>query len=213
MTTAHPPALGAGTPRRRLADLLLFSVTSAELAMLVRQTPAFTPIDWVYVSQHLLVLAIAFARHAPRSRDSSLPTSTAVTVSYAYPYAQVIYLGWTPGEPAWPLGGFVLVTMATALSLASLLSLGRSFGIRPALRRLVTRGPYRVVRHPMYLSYLISDVGYNLQEWKTGSVLLVLAGWTSLLYRIRAEEGLLAGDAGWRAYADTVRHRLLPGLW
>jgi protein-S-isoprenylcysteine O-methyltransferase Ste14 len=208
-----PSSTSTGVSGRRLADLILFSVTSAELAFLVEQTPAFAPIDWVYVSQHLLVLAIAFARYPPQARDYSLPASTAVVVAYAYPYAQVLYLGWVPGEPVWPEGGFVLVTIATGLSLASLLSLGRSFGIRPALRRLVMRGPYGMVRHPMYLSYVISDIGYNLQEWNIGSVLLVLAGWTSLLYRIHAEERILSRDAGWAGYAASVRYRLLPGLW
>src|SRR5262249_36395194 len=37
--------------------------------------------------------------------------------------------------------------------------------------------------------------------------------WASLLYRIRAEERILAQDAGWAAYARAVRFRLLPGLW
>jgi len=69
------------------------------------------------------------------------------------------------------------------------------------------------VRHPMYLSYILGDVGYNLQEWNIGTVLLVLIGWTSLLYRIRAEERVLSGAAGWHSYADRVRYRLLPGLW
>jgi protein-S-isoprenylcysteine O-methyltransferase Ste14 len=198
---------------RRFADVLLFSVTLAELVILVLLTPTFTLIDWIYVSQHLLVLAIALARRPPALRDYSLSTSIAVAVSYAYPYAQVVLLGWVPGEPAWPTAGLVLVTMAAILSLASLLSLGRSFGIRPALRRLVTRGPYRFVRHPMYLSYIVGDIGYNLQEWNVGTVLLVLVGWTSLLYRIRAEERVLSGDPEWHDYADRVRHRLLPGLW
>ncbi|MGH9257589.1 MAG: hypothetical protein ACRD3C_23770, partial [Vicinamibacterales bacterium] len=62
----------AGVSGRRLADLLLFSVTSAELAMLVLQMPTFALIDWVYVSQHLLILAIAFTRYAPQARDYSL---------------------------------------------------------------------------------------------------------------------------------------------
>jgi protein-S-isoprenylcysteine O-methyltransferase Ste14 len=199
--------------RRRFADVLLFSVTSAELAVLVVLTPAFTLVDWIYVSQHLLVLAIALLRRPPEAHDYSLPTSATVVVSYAYPYAQVALLGWVPGEAAWPAAGLALVTIAAFLSLASLLSLGRSFGIRPALRRLVTRGPYRFVRHPMYLSYILGDVGYNLQEWNVGTVVLVLAGWASLLYRIRAEERVLSGDPGWRSYADRVRHRLLPGLW
>jgi protein-S-isoprenylcysteine O-methyltransferase Ste14 len=113
----------------------------------------------------------------------------------------------------WPDGGLVLVILAAGLSLASLLTLGRRFGVRPALRGLETGGPYRLVRHPMYLAYLIADIGYNLQEWNAGTVLLVLAGWTSLVYRIRAEERVLARDGGWPAYAATVRYRLVPGVW
>jgi len=40
-----------------------------------------------------------------------------------------------------------------------------------------------------------------------------MAGWASLLYRIRAEERMLSRDPGWPAYAARVRYRLLPGLW
>ena len=40
-----------------------------------------------------------------------------------------------------------------------------------------------------------------------------MAGWASLLYRIRAEERMLSRDPGWPAYAAPVRYRLLPGLW
>jgi protein-S-isoprenylcysteine O-methyltransferase Ste14 len=105
------------------------------------------------------------------------------------------------------------VTIAAVLSFASLVSLGRSFGVRPALRRLVTYGPYRFVRHPIYLSYVLSDIGYNIQEWNVGTVLMVLAGWVSLLYRIHAEESVLARDPQWPAYAASVRYRLIPGLW
>jgi protein-S-isoprenylcysteine O-methyltransferase Ste14 len=211
--SAGSQAHAFGISNRRLADFLLFTVTSAELAILVLQTPTFTPVDWIYVSQHLLVLVVALTRRPPEARDHSLPTSAAVAVSYAYPYAQVVLLGFVPGEPVSPKAGLVLVTIAAFLSLASLLSLGRSFGIRPALRRLVTRGPYRFVRHPMYLAYILGDVGYNLQECDFGTVLLVLIGWISLLYRIRAEERVLAGDPEWAAYAALVPYRLLPGLW
>jgi protein-S-isoprenylcysteine O-methyltransferase Ste14 len=198
--------------RRPLSDVLLFGVTVAELTMLVRQTPTFAFVDWIYVSQHLLVLAFAVTRHPPLARDYSVPSSAAVIVSYAYPYAQVLWLDRMPGDPAWPTGGLILVTISALLSLASLLSLRRSFGIRPALRRLVTTGPYRFVRHPIYLSYVISDVGYNLQEWNVGTVVLVLAGWASLFYRIRAEERVLSRDAGWRAYAESTPYRLMPGF-
>jgi protein-S-isoprenylcysteine O-methyltransferase Ste14 len=199
--------------RRRFADLLLFGVTAAELTILIRLTPTFTIADWIYVMQHAMVLAIALTRPPPAVQDRSLSTAIAVGVSYAYPYAQVIYLRWAPADPAWPSVGFALVLLSACLSLAALLTLGRMFGIRPALRGLVTKGPYRIVRHPMYLAYVLGDIGYNLLGWNTGTVLMVIAGWASLLYRIRAEERVLSKDAHWLSYTARVRCRLIPGLW
>jgi len=198
---------------RRIGDAVLFGVTLTELVFLVQQTPTFTVVDWIYVSQHLIVLGLAFARDAPVAHDYSWRASAAVIVSYAYPYAQVVLLRWIPGDPFWPEGGLMLVTASAILSFISLLSLRKSFGVRPALRRLITKGPYRYVRHPTYLSYLMGDVGYNLQEWNIGTVLLTLAGWISLYYRIRAEEHVLSRDAGWPAYDRSVPYRLVPGLW
>ena len=203
----------SGMSRRRLGDFLLFGVTSAELVLLFFLTSNFTIADWIYVSQHLLVLGIALTRPPPDAQEHSLLSSTAVVVSYAYPYAQMVYLDWVPGNPAWPSGGLVLVTLGAFLSFASLLSLGRRFGVWPALRGLATRGPYRLVRHPMYLAYVLGDIGWNLQEWNLGTAVLVIVGWTSLFYRIRAEERILSQDAGWLNYVALARHRLFPGLW
>ena len=155
----------SGIWRQRFADFLLFGVTSAELALLFVLTPTFTITDWIYVLQNLLVLGIALTRRPPELQDHSLASSAAVIAAYGYTYAQVAYLRWVPGEAAWPAGGLVLVTLAACLSLASLLTLGRRFGVRPALRGLATKGPYRVVRHPIYLAYVVADIGYNLQEW------------------------------------------------
>jgi protein-S-isoprenylcysteine O-methyltransferase Ste14 len=203
----------SGISARKFADYLLFGVTLVELALLFPLTPTFTLVDWIYVSQHLLVLGIALTRRPPRAQDHSLASSAAVVVAYAYPYAQVAYLRWVPGDPAWEAGGLVLVTLAALLSLASLLTLGRWFGVRPALRGLATTGPYRLVRHPIYLAYLLADIGYNLQEWNFATLLLVAAGWISLLYRIHAEERILSQDSGWPNYVARVRYRLVPGLW
>jgi protein-S-isoprenylcysteine O-methyltransferase Ste14 len=198
---------------RRFADLLLFSVTSTELVILFLLTPTFTITDWIYVLQHFIVLGIALTRPRPKVRDYSIATSIAVGVAYVYPYAQVIYLRWSPGYEAWPTAGLVVVTLAAGLSLVSLVTMGRLFGVRPALRGLVRSGPYRFVRHPMYLSYVIADIGYNLQEWNSGTLLLVLVGWVSLVYRIYAEERVLSQHAEWPAYVALVRYRLFPGLW
>ena len=199
--------------RRRFADLLLFCVTAIELVILFLLTPTFTITDWIYVLQHFIVLGIALTRPQPKLRDYSVASSMAVGIAYTYPYAQVIYLRWSPGHVASPTAGLVLVTFAAGLSLVSLLTMGRLFGIRPALRGLATRGPYRVVRHPMYLSYVIADIGYNLQEWSSVTLLLVLVGWASLIYRIHAEERVLSRHPEWPAYVVLVRYRLFPGMW
>jgi len=75
---------------RRFGDFLLFGVTSVELIILILLTPTFTIVDWIYVSQHLLVLAIALTRRAPEVQDLSLPSNADVVVAYDYLYAQVV---------------------------------------------------------------------------------------------------------------------------
>jgi len=205
--------LPSGITRRRFSDMLLFGAALAELIILIRLTPSFELADWIYLLQHLVVLGIALTRPPAAAQDHSLPASLAVAVSLTYPYAQIICLQWMTGQVEWPEGGLVLVTLAAGLSLLSLLLIGRLFGLRPALRGLATRGPYGLVRHPMYLAYVVGDIGYSLQEWNIGTALMVMAGWASLLYRIRAEERVLSQDSGWHAYVGTVRYRLVPGVW
>jgi len=198
---------------RRFADFLLFGVTAVELVILFLLTPSFAIADWIYVLQHLIVLGIALTRCNPQVRDYSIASSIAVAISYGYPYAQVIYLRWSPGDEAWPEAGLVLITFAAVLSLVSLVTIRKFFGVRPALRGLVRSGPYRFVRHPIYLSYVLADIGYNLEEWNSVTLLLVFVGWASLVYRIYAEERVLSRHAEWPGYLSLVRYRLFPGLW
>jgi protein-S-isoprenylcysteine O-methyltransferase Ste14 len=195
------------------ADFLLFGVTAVELGILVLLTPSLTVTDWIYVCSNLLVLVIALTRRPAQKQDRSFAAGAAVLVSYTYSYAQVELLHRFPGHVESPEGGLVLVLIGACLSLASLISLGRFFGVRPALRGLATRGPYQLVRHPLYLAYVVQDIGYNLHEWSVGTLILVAAGWASMIYRIHAEEQVLSRHASWADYAGQVRYRLLPGIW
>ena len=209
--------MGAGNlvavSSRRWSDVLLLSVTFVELGVLLLLTPALALPDWIYLLQHVMVLVIAITRRPPAVQDHSLGVSAAVAVSYGYPYAQVIYLQRIPGWSLWPEGGIVLITSGALLSIVTLWTLGQRFGIRPALRGLTVDGTYRVVRHPMYLSYVLGDIGYNLQECNVGTAALVVTGWIAMIYRIESEERVMAHHPEWAAYRKTVRYRLLPGIW
>ena len=80
------------------------------------------------------------------------------------------------------------------LALWAMLALDRSFSVTPAKRELVSDGPYRVLRHPMYAGELLSLTGIllgNFSCWNgLGFVLFLL----SLLWRIRKEEALLYNE-------------------
>jgi protein-S-isoprenylcysteine O-methyltransferase Ste14 len=108
------------------------------------------------------------------------------------------------------LAGQTLTILGLGLALWALWQLGRSFGIAPADRGLVSGGPYRWVRHPMYLGELLALTGAVVASPSPWN-LAVLAGITAaILARIRWEEPLIFG---YTQYAVRVPWRLLPGLW
>ncbi len=115
----------------------------------------------------------------------------------------------TPDGPLAPIG-FVIQVVALVWMIASVGALGRSFGIAPADRGLVAAGPYRVVRHPLYLGELIFYAGVCLARPSMSHVAL----WATLacvqLARLRAEESTI-GE--YSRYAQAVPWRLVPGIW
>jgi protein-S-isoprenylcysteine O-methyltransferase Ste14 len=81
-------------------------------------------------------------------------------------------------------------------------------------QRVITTGPYAVVRHPMYsgaLLYLLA-MPLALGSWWAAAALLLLA--PALLWRLFDEEKFLANRlAGYSGYCGNVKHRLVPGVW
>ena len=76
-------------------------------------------------------------------------------------------------------------------------------------------GPYRLVRHPVYLGYLLAALGLALgyrSAWGAVALLLVLV--PAVLWRIHVEEQLLSARFGlpFREYAARTK-RLIPGVW
>jgi protein-S-isoprenylcysteine O-methyltransferase Ste14 len=155
------------------------------------------------------LLLVLFARRAI-TRDFT-PVAVLAT---AYAMGFLVFIeprGVTHLAPE--LVGVALQVAGLLWQFGSKVALGRAFGLLPACRGVVTRGPYRVVRHPIYLGYLIGHVGFLLVNfsWQNAAVLALLYG--AQLVRIQREESVLAENHEYRAYQRRVRWRLLPFVY
>jgi len=124
--------------------------------------------------------------------------------------------------------GFVQSSSALAISLSwakwvilasmivgifAALSLGRSFGILIAVRKVKTGGVYRLVRHPMYFSDILIRIGYILKNSCWINIVLFVFSTTCYMYRAVLEERFLSQTPEYRSYMQQVRYRLIPGIF
>ena len=117
-------------------------------------------------------------------------------------------------HPRWGVDvGLGMQLLGLAICILAFLALGRSFGFAAADRGLVRRGPYAVVRHPIYASYLLLQCGYLLQSISARNVLVLLFVTSCNAGRGAVEDRLLATNEQYDAYRARVRFRLLPGIW
>jgi protein-S-isoprenylcysteine O-methyltransferase Ste14 len=115
--------------------------------------------------------------------------------------------------PVFALISSVLTLAGTASSIATLIWLGRAFSILPQARTLVTAGPYRLLRHPLYLAEQVSAFGLALQFRQPWGLLIVLIGFAFQFPRMRYEEKVLeASFPAYRGYA-VGRAKILPFLY
>ena len=99
------------------------------------------------------------------------------------------------------------------LALAALAGLGRSFALVAADRGLKTEGLYRLVRHPVYASYLVAYLGYAAENPSARNLALLAAATAAQLVRIREEERVLGSETAYSAYCTRVRYRLVPYVY
>ena len=92
------------------------------------------------------------------------------------------------------------------------MSLGYSFGLLPANRGVMERGLYRVVRHPIYLGYLLTHIPFLAAHPSGWNAAVLLIGDAALIVRALYEEETLGLDPQYVRYCQTVKWRLLPGI-
>lgn len=100
-----------------------------------------------------------------------------------------------------------------SIIIAGKVALGRSFGLMPANRGIVSSGIYRVVRHPIYAGYLVTHAAFLAAHPAPLNLLLLVVSDVCLLVRAAFEERTLTLDPAYRSYMGEVRWRVVPGLF
>jgi protein-S-isoprenylcysteine O-methyltransferase Ste14 len=107
----------------------------------------------------------------------------------------------------------VLVLVGNIFGLMALRQLGRSFSILPEGRRLVTTGPYRYVRHPLYIAEAVASLGAMINFLSPLAVVIVCTQYLLQFARMIYEEKVLrATFPEYAAYAKRTA-RLIPGIY
>jgi protein-S-isoprenylcysteine O-methyltransferase Ste14 len=109
--------------------------------------------------------------------------------------------------------GLTFQIFGLLLMQVALLYLGRHFGLLPANRGLVTRGPFRLIRHPVYAAWLMTASGTSMAVPTIRNFALMALTIPFMIWRIALEEELLDHDPHYLAYRQRVRWRLAPGIF
>jgi protein-S-isoprenylcysteine O-methyltransferase Ste14 len=201
--------------RERLVDLLartlvgaLFLLLSMNLLEDFLRTQRITGL-LLLVSESLVVVLTVMRRRACLV-DTSAAALTITAIALVGP--PLLRTGDAPGLLPDALTALVSGA-AVCLVIAGKLTLGRSFGIVPANRGVVDKGPYLLVRHPIYAGYLITHLAFVAAYPRPWNIAVVVISDAALVWRALFEERLLRQDERYQAYCGRVGWHLVPGLF
>ena len=124
--------------------------------------------------------------------------------------------GWSHVLPGVVIASDLVVGIGFAMAFLALRE--NSFGAATitveANQRVVTTGPYRIVRHPMYVGLLLMMTFMPLALGSYWTLLIVPLLYVVIIWRLVDEEKYLARNLpGYDEYRHSIRHRLIPFVW
>jgi protein-S-isoprenylcysteine O-methyltransferase Ste14 len=202
------PSLEVGELAARILIVAGFSLLAVRFGAHFLQTGSLTGL--MLLASEALVVVLTVFRRPTGSVDRTLRARVITTVALIGPLLLA------------PVVGRALVAEAVtaAVSAAGLLvvivgklSLGRSFGLMPANRGVVSTGLYRLVRHPIYMGYLVTHVAFLVANPTPWNIATLAVADLALMVRAVYEERVLALDEAYREYQQKVRWRVAPGVF
>ena len=192
----------------RLFVAALFGMMSVNLLGDFMRTGHITGL-LLLASESLVVVLTLFRRRAQLT-DRSVAATVATALSLAGPPL----VRSADGYALAPDAVTALVSAAGLLVvIAGKLALGRSFGIAPANRGVVARGPYGFVRHPIYSGYIVTHIAFAVAHPSPWNLAILTIADSALVVRALIEERLLRADSQYQAYCGRVGWHLVPGLF
>jgi protein-S-isoprenylcysteine O-methyltransferase Ste14 len=210
--------LGDFAGRAALVALFVYLATTQMMGVVASfhdpGAPQFLDLATRLVSIAFLVLVVCLAvvRLRPiRSAEGFEPRLSALAGTFLS--VALVALPLTDVGTGLRVTSLILIAAGWILSIWVLLWLGRAFSIMAQARRLVTTGPYAIVRHPLYLFEELTVLGMALTHLSVAAVLIVAVQWMFQLRRMANEEKVLG--AAFPEYATYAARtpKVLPRLF
>lgn len=186
----------------------LFTLMAVRLGIDYVETGRLTGL--LLLASEALVVVLTVFRRAPAFVDRSMRARALTGMSLLGPLL-MIPSNLAPLAPEAVTVG--LSAAGLSVVIAGKVSLGRSFGLMPANRGIVCTGLYRLVRHPIYMGYLITHVAFLAANPSAWNIAAIVIADIALMVRAVCEETTLARDAAYREYQTRVRWRVVPGVF
>ena len=157
----------------------------------------------------LIVLTSMFVIRAPaKVVDRSLKSLAAALIGNFLPFALLLnhQSDWAGPVP------LVIELLSLVFAVWTVLSLRASMGITPANRGVKTGGPYRFIRHPLYVCVIVSEIGVLLAYPHPANFVILTTAIIFKAVMIRNEERVLSQDPTYVEYAARVKYRVFPGV-
>jgi protein-S-isoprenylcysteine O-methyltransferase Ste14 len=186
----------------------LFTMLSIRLLTDFMRTGRVTGL--LLLASESLVVILTLLRRRAQFVDRSTVAAVVTTVSIAGTPLLRPISGLSPVADSVTV---IISALGLALVVVGKITLGRSFGLVPANRGVVVRGPYSFVRHPIYTGYLVTHVAFLLAHPSPWNAIIIVVADSALILRALMEERTLSGDAAYQGYCQRVGWHLVPGVF